>query len=335
MKSHILLAGDIGGTKTNLAIFSSEIGTEKPLRDETFLSKDFNSLEEIIDKFLFQINLNIDTAVFGVAGPVIDGKAKITNLPWIIDESLLKKRFNLSSVKLINDLQSIGYAIPFLKSDDLYILKKGESVSGGVIAVIAPGTGLGDAFLTWNGSRYQVHASEGGHTDFAPSNPTEAALLNYLQYRYDHVSYEHICSGQGIPNIYNFLKDTYHFEEPDWLAEQIAITHDPVPHIIKAALDKEKTCEISVITMNIFTSILGAEAGNLALKTLAAGGVYLGGGIPPRILPILQNGHFMGGFRRKGRMSDLLARIPVYIILNPNSALFGAAQYSFNYRNPE
>jgi glucokinase len=228
-----------------------------------------------------------------VAGPVVAGRATITNLPWVVDEEQLQAALNLSFVHLLNDLEAIAHAVPFLEPADLHTLNEGQPAPGGTIAVIAPGTGLGEAFLTWDGSRYCPHASEGGHTDFGPVNPLEVELLRYLQDRFEHVSYERICSGLGLPNIYAFLKDSGYADEPAWLAEELTAADDPTPVIVNAALhpayggDEREGSELCVATLNTFVSILGAEAGNLALKVLASGGVYLGGGIPRRILPAL------------------------------------------------
>jgi glucokinase len=267
----------------------------------------------------------VDRASFGVSGPVVDGQAEITNLPWVLDEMQLAEALGLSSVRLLNDLDAIAHAVPLLKSDDLHTLNVGQPVSGGAIAVIAPGTGLGEAFLVWDGSRYRAQASEGGHADFAPTNLLEIGLLRYLLQRFEHVSYERVCSGRGIPHIYAYLKDSGYAEEPTWLAEQLATADDPTPIIAKAALDEARPCELCVATLNTFVSVMGAEAGNLALKVVATGGVYLGGGIPPRILPALEKKPFMEAFQRKGRLSDLMAEIPVHVILDPKVALLGAA----------
>ncbi|MFQ5796624.1 MAG: glucokinase [Candidatus Bipolaricaulia bacterium] len=321
----MLLAGDIGGTKTNLAVFSSEAGPRAPLAEATFPSGDYPSLRALVREFLAQISLSVDRASFGVAGPVVAGRATITNLPWIIDETQLQEALSLSSVRLLNDLVAIAHAVPFLEPDDLHTLNQGEPTPGGAMAIIAPGTGLGEAFLTWGGSRYWAHGSEGGHADFAPTHPVEVELLGYLQDCLEHVSYEQVCSGRGLPNIYNYLKDSGYADEPPWLAEQLAATDDPTPVIVNAALDEEADCELCAATLNLFVSILGAEAGNLALKVLATGGVYLGGGIPPRILSALKGERFMEAFRHKGRLSDLLDRMPVHVILNPKVALLGAA----------
>jgi glucokinase len=329
----MLLAGDIGGTKTNLAVFSREAGLRRPLAEATFPSADYPSLEALASEFLAQIDLQVGQAHFGVAGPVVAGRATITNLPWVMDETRLKKTLDISSVRLLNDLDAIAHAVPQLEPSDLHTLHKGQPAPGGAIAVIAPGTGLGEAFLTWDGSRYRPHASEGGHADFAPTNPLEIELLCYLLERFEHVSYERVCSGMGLPNIYAYLKDSGFAEEPDWLARRLAEASDPTPIIAQAALDSERPCQLCVATLNTFVSILGAEAGNMALKLMATGGVYLGGGIPPRILPILEQGQFMDAFRRKGRFSDLMAQIPIHVILNPKVALLGAASYGLELSN--
>ncbi len=321
----MLLAGDIGGTKTRLAIYSPEAGPRTPLVEATFPSGRYPSLEALVSDFLAQVDLKPKRASFGVAGPVVAGQATITNLPWVMSETQLQTALDLAPVRLLNDLAAIAQAVPWLESDDLYTLNEGQADPGGAIAVIAPGTGLGEGFLTWDGSRYRAHASEGGHTDFAPTNSLEVDLLRYLLDRLEHVSYERVCSGRGLPNIYAFLKDSGYAEEPAWLAEQLAAADDPNPVIVNAALARGQQCELCVATLETFVSILGTEAGNMALNVLATGGVYLGGGIPPRILSALEGGRFMEAFRDKGRMSDLMARIPVHVILNPKVALLGAA----------
>jgi glucokinase len=325
----MLLAGDIGGTKTNLAIFSPESGPRAPLVEATLPSGRYPSLEVLIGDFLAQVDLKPERASLGVAGPVVAGKATITNLPWVISETQLQTALGFSpgGVRLLNDLAAIAYSVPWLESYDLHTLNEGQVAPGGAIAVIAPGTGLGEGFLIWDGSRYRAHASEGGHTDFAPTNLLEVDLLRYLLDRFGHVSYERVCSGRGLPNIYAFLKDSGYAQESAWLAEQLAKADDPNPVIVKAALAGERQCELCVATLETFVSILGTEAGNMALNVLATGGVYLGGGIPPRILPALEGARFLEEFQAKGRMSDLMAKIPVHVILNPKVALMGAACY--------
>jgi glucokinase len=320
-----LLAGDIGGTKTNLGIFSTEAGPRAPLAESRFPSASYPSLEAIVREFLSRTDLEVKQATFGVAGPLVEGRATVTNLPWVVDEKELRGTFNFSSVRLLNDLQAIAASVPFLEPSDLRTLNEGDPAPGGAIAVIAPGTGLGEAFLTWDGARYQPHASEGGHADFAPTSAVEMELLRYLRNRFEHVSYERICSGRGLPNIYEFIRDTGRAEEPPWLAEQLAAADDPAPVITNAALHADKPCQLCFDTLNLFVSALGAEAGNLALKVMATGGIYVGGGIPPRILPALEGDRFLKAFRRKGRMSDVLAHVPVHVILNPKVALLGAA----------
>lgn len=324
----MILAGDIGGTKTALGIYSVKKGVETPLALETFPSAHYAGLEEIVISFTSKFDFEIEKAAFGVAGPVSSGKAKITNLPWIIDEVQLKASLNTSSVKVLNDLEAIAWSVPCLKETDIYPLNhQSTKVHGGNIAVIAPGTGLGEAFLVWDGSRYLAQPSEGGHADLAPTNELEIELLRYLMQRYEHVSYERVCSGIGIPNIYNFLKDSGEKEEPEWLARRIAETTDPTPVIVGTALNKDIASPICKTTLDMFIALLGAEAGNMAMKILASGGVYLAGGIPPRILPALQTGLLMEKFLHKGRMSSLLLDMPVNVIVKPDTALTGAAYY--------
>lgn len=324
----ILLAGDLGGTKTNLAVFSSAGGLHAPLAQATRPSADYPSLEALVRDFLGGVSQRIDRAVFGVAGPVVGGQARITNLSWFLDETHLRAELGCASVRLLNDLAAIAQAIHALRLQDLHTLRGGESQPGGAIAIVAPGTGLGEAFLVWDGSRYLSLPSEGGHADFAPGSLIEVDLLRYLYERFDHVSYERVCSGHGLPNIYAFLKDTKRVTEPPWLADRLAAADDQAPIIVEAALGAEPPA-ICVRTLEIFASILGAEAGNLALKVLATGGVYLGGGIPPRILSILEGRQFREAFSHKGRVADLLANVPVHVILNPMAALLGAASFGF------
>ncbi len=326
----MVLAGDIGGTKTRLALFTTESGLEAPVEEATFPSGDYPCLEDLVREFLARTRTTVHVASLGVAGPVVGGRSKITNLPWIMDEAKISQTLGMASVHLLNDLFAMAYAVPFLPDADLHVLNRGRAVPGGTKAVVAPGTGLGEAYLTWDGKAYRPHPSEGGHTDFGPSNRLETGLLHYLQERFDHVSYERVCSGMGLVNIYDYLKECGYAEEPEWLAEQMASAHDRTPVIIEAALDEGRRCELCTTTLDMFLSILGAEAGNMALKVMASGGVYLGGGIPPRLLSALESGPFMDAFRRKGRMSKLMEDIPVYVILNPNAALMGAARHGMD-----
>src|SRR5262249_2150470 len=328
----MLLAGDIGGTKTVLAVFSPEAGPRAPLAEATYPSGRYGRLEAIVREFMDQVKLAVDRACFGVAGPVVDGTARVTNLSWLMSESDLMKTFGWSAARLLNDLESIAYAVPILAQDDLHTLNVGVPVQQGSIAVIAPGTGLGEAFMTSEGGRYHAHASEGGHASFAPSSELEIGLLSYMRVQLGHgrASGERVCSGLGIPNIYYYLKQTSHAEEPAWLTEALASAAAPTPVIMDSAMGKTQRCELTTATLKTFISILGAESGNLALKVLSTGGVYLGGGIPPRILPALDEPVFLEAFRHKGRFRELLTQIPVHVILNPKTALLGAAAYGLS-----
>jgi glucokinase len=322
------LAGDIGGTKTHLAIYDPEKGARDPLAESKFPSSEYDSLIAVVKDFYAQSGLRAQQASFGVAGPVVDGKIDVTNLPWSISESQLEAELGLEKASLINDLYSVANAVPHLQPEDLHVLQAGEEVARAPKVVIAPGTGLGEAFLAWGGERYVSFASEGGHADFAPNNTLEVDLLAYLQKIFGHVSYERIISGIGVPNIYNFLKDSGRASEPDSLKGVIAAADDPTPVIMTAAVS-EAPPEICRQTLDVFVSILGAEAGNMALNTMAAGGVYLGGGMPPRILDALDDGAFLSAFHAKGRFTELMKSMPVYVILNPNVALLGAAHHVF------
>jgi glucokinase len=321
----MLLAGDIGGTKVNLAIFSPEKGPKDPLHEKTYPSAKYENLESVVEDFLKQTGQSIEHAVFGVAGPVIEGCADVTNLDWEISEAHIKDVLGLESVLLLNDLTATASAIPYLDQDDHEYIAQGEAEPEGTIAVIAPGTGLGEAYLTWDGQHYRAHPSEGGHVDFAPTSALEFGLLRFLMDRFGHVSYERICSGSGIPNIYQYFKVTGYAPEPEWLKEKLEIVDDPTPVIMEAGLSHTPECELCRATINTFVTALGAEAGNVALKFLATGGIYLGGGIPPRILPLLKSEKFYYSYRNKGRFEDILEKIPVTVILNPKAALIGAA----------
>jgi glucokinase len=322
----MLLAGDIGGTKTVLALFSAEIGPHTPLVERTYPSGRYDCLETIVRTFLDEVRQPVERACFGVAGPVVAGQAQVTNLPWAISEERLCAAFGWERARLLNDLEAVAYAVPILEPDDLLTLNAGEAAAQGNIAVIAPGTGLGEAFLTWEGTRYRAHASEGGHASFAPANEQEISLLRYMreQLGHGHVSFERVCSGIGIPNLYAFLKASGFAEEPAWLAARLADATDPTPVIVAAAHQSEP-CALAQETLRLFVHILGGEAGNLALKILATGGVYIGGGIPLHILPALRQPAFLEAFCHKGRFRPLLTRMPVHVILNAKAALLGAA----------
>ncbi len=331
----MLLVGDIGGTKTELAVYASVTALATPVANDLFPSKNYKGLEEIVREFLGKHKVQVDRAAFGVAGPVVDDKATITNLPWIVEAEKLKGDLNLKSVLLMNDLESIASAVPFLPASDLATLNRGQSVTNGPLAVIAPGTGLGEAFLTWGGQNYVAHRSEGGHADFAPTDELQIGLLRYLQPRLEHVSYEWVCSGRGMPNIYAYLKESNYAPEPSWLTEQLAQAKDPNAVIAQAALDKTLPDPLCVATVKTFVSILAAEAGNLALKILSTGGLYIGGGIPRHVLPFLQDESFMKTFLDKGRLVEALKPMPVHVILNAKVGLQGAAYRGFALEQQE
>lgn len=330
MDKKILLAGDVGGTKTNLAFYEYGPDTLTRLTEATFASSNYPGLAELILEFMADRQLSVECACLGVAGPVIEGRATITKLPWVMAEKELESQLNIPRVWLINDLVATATAVPELPAADIFTLNKGRPEAGGPLAVIAPGTGLGEAFLTWNGSGYVAQASEGGHADFAPASETEIELLRFLRQRHEHVSYDWVCSGRGLPEIYEYLRQCRPAAEPDWLAAQLAATDDPAPVIVRAASEPGRPCELCRLTLDIFVSILGAEAGNLCLKVLATGGVYLGGGIPPRILDFLTPESFLPAFIHKGRLKEMMSRIPVHVILNPKTALQGAAIFAAN-----
>jgi glucokinase len=328
----LVLAADVGGTKTDIAIFSADAGVRAPIARATFQNHRYAGLEAIAREFLDRTKLAVVAACFDVAGPVVDGQATITNLPWVVNEEALKDALRLGAVHLLNDLEATALAVPSLQPAELHTLSPGRPAPHGAIAVIAPGTGLGEAFLTWDGARYEAHASEGGHTDFGPTTPQQIGLLEYLLDRFDHVSYELVCAGIGIPNLYHYLKDVGHATELPDVAARLAAADDQTPIIVDAALAAGARSELSAATLELFASILGAEAGNLALKVLATGGVYVGGGIPPRILPLLDRGGFLEAFLQKGRLGRVLADIPVHVILSP-AALMGAAQFGLDLVN--
>ena len=327
----MLLVGDIGGTKTMLAVISGERGPRAPLAESVFFNADFTALDAIVGVFLRDLDLPVERAILGVAGPVERVPFRLTNLPWIVDAEALRKTFNLQSVHILNDLEATAQAIPHLLPEEVYTLVDAQEAAAGTVAVLAPGTGLGEAFLTWEDRRCHVHASEGGHADFGPRNALQIELLRSLQEQFDHVGYESVCSGPGIARIYAFLKQKNPLAEPPWLAERLQRAPDPTRVIVQAALDTERPTKLCLETIDVFVAILGAEAGNLALKILAKGGIYLAGGIVPRILPILKKDLFVDALRSKGKLSEVVFPIPVYVILNTGVVMLGAAVWGLRY----
>lgn len=320
-----LLAGDIGGTKTVLALFKTDDNKLPitPIMAKRYPSDKYDSLQDIVTEFVATAHQKITAASFGVAGPVVDGQARITNLPWHIDSAILKEALRTDKVVLLNDLEAIANAVPYLAEKDITILNEGQPNDHGTIGVVAPGTGLGEAFLVWNGNRYESYPSEGGHASFSPTTPQQQELLTFLWQKYHHVSFERVCSGKGIPNLYAYMRHTGRYDEPAWLQKAVASAQDPTPTIVNSAIDNN--VPICVATLALFIEILAGEAANMALKVLATGGIYLGGGIPPRILPQIQKSDFVEVFRQKGRFTELLTNVPVYVVENPQSALYGAA----------
>lgn len=328
-RDEMFLVGDIGGTKTILALAASdqEAGI---MAEKTFPSRHYTGLQDVIEEFTKGREETIKAACFAVAGPVVNGRCEITNLPWVIEVEKLRSDFGISSVILLNDLQATAHYALEMNSKEYHMLNVGQPQQQGNRAVIAAGTGLGEAILIWDGSQHRPLASEGGHSDFAPRNPLEIRLLEYLLGRFSHVSYERLLSGPGLMNIYEFLRDSRHGEEPDWLSERLG-HEDPGTVISETAL--AGSAELCVKALDLFVSLYGAEAGNLALKALATGGVYIGGGIAPKILDKLCDGAFMKAFVEKGRYSSLMSRIPVMVILNPKAALMGAARFCFQHQS--
>ena len=324
--NNLILAGDIGGTKTHLALFSLQGEKLQAEIKKTFPSKQYPGLEPVIEEFIADQQVSISRACFGIAGPVVDGQVKTPNLPWVVDSGNIAQRFKLDSVALLNDLEAAAYGIFTLEPQELFTLNEGVSGQRGNKVLIAAGTGLGEATLYDDGRDYHPSASEGGHADFAPRNETEIDLLRYLIKKFGRVSYERVVSGPGLANIYEFLRDGGRMEEPAWLKEKIAAAED-----ISAAIAQEALAGSSAIcvkALDLFVSVYGAEAGNLALRGKATGGVYIGGGIAPKIVDKLKDGTFMRAFVDKGRYREFLSGMPVRVILNDQAALQGAAFYS-------
>src|SRR5262249_17561661 len=322
----MLIAGDIGGTKTELAIYSPASGPQAPLAQPTVHNAAYPSLQAMVREFLTKVNMTVDVASFDVAGPVINGHVRTTNLPWVLDEDTLAHELNLKAAHLMNDLEAVASAVPALRAEDIITITKGEAVANGPIAIIAPGTGLGESFVTWEGTEYVAHGSEGGHSDFAPTDARQIRLLQYLLPRFGHVGVERVCSGIGVPNLYEFLRDEEHLSERPESAQLIASAKDHTKAIVEAALDPQHPSELCLATADLLVSILASEAGNLALKVLATGGVYLAGGVALHLLALLQRPQFLQTFTQKGRFKDLMERMPIHVITT-RAALLGAATF--------
>jgi glucokinase len=322
----MILAGDIGATHSRVAAFRPE-GNKFPLVvEKIYESREYSGLADIAGNFIRSEGIPAQSACFAVAGPVRGGRSKISNLPWTIDSQELSRQLNLNSVALINDLEAYAYGIDSLGSRDFITLHPGSEDAEGNTAVISAGTGLGEAGLLWDGVRQHPFACEGGHADFAPRNEMQIELLRYLLGRFKTVSYERILAGPGIKNVYDFLRDARREEEPDWLREQMTAAKDPAALISQLAL--EKKTQLCQQTMSIFVSIYGAEAGNCALKFMSLGGMFIGGSIAAKNIPLMQSPDFLEAFFDKGRMRSLLEDIPVKIVLNDDAGLLGAARYA-------
>jgi glucokinase len=318
----VIIAGDVGGTKCNIALFSEKNGKLDVVFRQRFASKDFAKFDLIIKEFTRQAepHLNggkIRAAGFGVAGPVINNRIHATNLPWIIDSATLSSELGVETIALMNDLGATGHSLEHLAPEDFVVLNAGKPVQGASRALLAAGTGLGQSILFWDGTRYRVVPGEGGHSDFAPRTDQQIELLKFMRKRYPQVSWELILSGRGFRTIHEFLSPSVKhpiFDDED---------ADPAPFITKTALAKE--CPICVQTLDLWTSIYGSEAGNLALKVLALGGVYVAGGIAVKILPKINDGTFFEAFRDKWHFTEMLSDVPVSIVLNESAPLIGAA----------
>ncbi len=321
----MILAGDIGGTNTRLALVEAKNDSITILFEETFPSREKTSLEAVLAEFLSVHHCDLTRASFGIAGPVRNGRCEATNLPWVVDAKNVAKQLGLKIVGLMNDLVANAYGIAVLQPKDYVILNKGARSATGNKAIISAGTGLGEAGLYWDGEAHRPFASEGGHVDFAPRNHLEIELLDYLLKNFRRVSYERLVSGPGLLHIYQFLRDTEKGEEPPWLSEQLR-HGDRSQTISKLAMEgKSPLCNQA---LDLFVSLYGAEAGNLALSHMATGGVYLGGGIAPKIISKLKESVFMNAFTTKGRLRPLLQDIPVRVIMNAKTALLGAARHA-------
>jgi glucokinase len=322
----VILAGDIGGTKTVLGSYEPSPAGLRCVRENTYPSSSYDSLEAVITDYLRPHREAVEAACFGIAGPVVAGRGEVTNLPWIVEERRLSQLIG-ARVGLLNDLEATALGMLSLAPEEFVQLNPDAPAGSGNMAVIAAGTGLGEAMLYWDSGRYRAIATEGGHSDFAPNDAAEDALLAYLRSRLGgHVSYERVLSGAGLVNVYHYLRDSHFAPESLESSERVRAGEDPARVISSRGLGShDPLCREA---LRMFARIYGAEAGNLALKCLARGGVLVGGGIAPKILPALDDGEFMRGFTHKGRFSGLLASLPVRVALNPHTALLGAAHHA-------
>jgi len=319
----MILAGDIGGTNARLAYFQPKNGHFELVSERIFPSREHQGLGEIVSRFLEESGAKPEAACFGIAGPVRNGRVATSNLPWVIEQSALANQIHLASTLLINDLEAIAWGVGALATQDLVTLNPGSGSASGNQAVVAPGTGLGEAGLFWDGNRHHVFACEGGHTDFAPHGELQIELLKFLANRFGHVSYERILSGPGLINVYEFLRDTGRGKESPELTTAMK-QGDPAAAISRAALSSKEPLAESAL--DLWISVFGAEASNIGLKIMATGGLFLAGGISPKILPRLKGKIFMEAFLNKGRMRSLVEAMPVHVVINEKAGLLGAAR---------
>lgn len=319
----MILAGDIGGTNARLAYFQPQNGHLRLVSEQVFPSREHSEFGEIVTKFLEESGTRPEVACFGIAGPVRNGRVETSNLPWVIEQARLAKQIHLPATLLINDLEASAWGIGDLSAADLIALNQVAGPTVGNQAVIAPGTGLGEAGLFWDGTRHHVFACEGGHTDFAPRNDLQIELLRYLMARFGHVSYERILSGPGLVNVYEFLRDSGCGKESEEFATHLK-NSDAAATISRAAIDGSSP--LAEKALDVWISVYGAEASNLALKIMATGGLFLAGGISPKILPKLTGSSFMKTFLDKGRLTPLVEAIPVQVVTNEKAGLLGAAR---------
>lgn len=321
----VYLAGDIGGTKTHLALYKEQSGTPVSIKEHKFPSKNYLDLSSIVKEFLKGENIKVERACFGIAGPVKQGKSKATNLPWLVDTEILSKELQIEKVGLINDLEANAYGLKALKDEEFYVLNAGVPDLEQNQAMISAGTGLGEAGIYFDGKEHHPFGSEGGHSDFGPRGILQEELFEYLSKKFEHVSYERILSGPGLYNVYQFLIDTGKETEKALILKEIKEGDSPRLISEFGVQGKSPACSR---TLEIFSSVYGAEAGNVALKMLALGGIFIGGGIAPKILDVLKKGEFMKAFMSKGRFCDLLSAIPVKVVLNEKTALLGSMHYA-------
>jgi glucokinase len=321
----LILAGDIGGTNSRLAFFDVKNGKFELISSKIFPSRDYSGFDEIVKEYVNTSGAHPTSACFGIPGPVTNGRVEVSNLPWIIEAKRLADELKIRKAILLNDLEAAGWGIGAVAPDRLVSLNQGGSIPGNQV-LVSPGTGLGEGAIYWDGKRHHVFGSEGGHCDFAPLNDIQIEMLNYLCKRFDHVSYERVLSGPGLVNIFEFLRDTGKGKPPDWLVAEM-VESDAARAISEAGMTGK--CPMCEQALEIFVSIFGAEAGNCALKMKAVGGVFLGGGIAPKILPKLATSNFLQAFLEKGRLRRLMEIIPIKVVIDDKLGLLGAARCAF------